>query len=537
MACGQFLALAASRLRRSAPAIVAFGLLALAMALAAVPANAQTLRIGLSSEVTSMDPQWNNSGPNVAAALHIFEPLTLTDRNGRLIPGLAVAWRQVDPLTWEIKLRPGVRFHDGSLLSADDVVFSLDRPNQLTGSPGPFTQFVKAIVAKQIVDAQTLRLKTATPYVLLPYDLNSILIVSHHAALNASEADFDSGQAAIGTGPFRLISFARGDRIELERNPTYWGAAPQWQHVTLRMLSNDATRLAALYANDVDAIENVPTTDVKRVAADAHFQLNQQISWRTLFFHMDQARGLDPEITDARGAPLARNPLQDVRVRHALSLAINRDAIVAKVMEDLAVPASNLVSPGIFGYNASIAVDGYDPARAKALLLEAGYPNGFHLVLHAPNNRYVNDARVAQAVAGLLSRVGVATRVAAEPWSTYLPKARAGQFAFALIGWGSSLGDNTIKAHLATPNPGKGYGAWNFGRYSNPQLDAMLDHDFTEFDDAKREADARAMMAFAMADEPVIPLYHQRVSWATRRGISYPGRVDEFTLAQQFVHS
>ena len=498
---------------------------------------AQTLRIGLSSDVTSIDPQWNNSGPNVSASLHIFEPLTLTDATGHLIPGLAVSWRQVDPLTWEIKLRPNVKFHDGSPLSADDVVFSLDRPNQLTGSPGPFTQFVKAIVGKQIVDPLTVRLKTATPYVLLPYDLNSIFIVSRRAATGATSADFDSGKAAIGTGPFKFVRFARGERIELERNPSYWGQAPEWQHVTLRMLSNDATRLASLYANDVDAIENVPTADVKRVAADSHFRLNQQVSWRTIFFHMDQWRDSDPEITDAGGHPLSKNPFKDVRVRQAVSLALNRDAIVSKIMEDLAVPASNLVSPGVFGYNPAVPVDPYDPARAKALLLAAGYPNGFGLVLHAPNNRYPNDGRVAEAVAGLLSRVGISTRVTAEPWTTYLPKARAGDFAFAMVGWGSLLGDSTLKAHLATPDPLKGYGLWNFGRYSNPKLDAMLDHDFTEFDDQKREADARAMMAFAMADQPVIPLYHQRASWATRRDITYPGRVDEFTLAQQFVRN
>jgi peptide/nickel transport system substrate-binding protein len=497
---------------------------------------AQTLRIGLSSDVTSIDPQWSNSGPNVSAAMHIFEPLTLTDRTGRLIPGLAVSWRLVDPLTWEIKLRPNVRFHDGSPLTADDVVFSLERPAQLTGSPAPFTQFIKAIVGKQVLDPLTVRLKTATPYVLLPYDLNSIFIVSRHAALSSRSADFDSGKAAIGTGPFRFISFARGDRIELERNAGYWGAAPEWQHVTLRMLSNDATRLASLYAGDVDAIENVPTADAKRVAADEHFRVNQQVSWRTIFFHMDQKRDSDPEITDASGMPLPKNPLKDERVRHAMSLALNRAAIVSKVMEDLAIPASNLVSPGVFGYNAAIAVDPYDPTLARSLLAAAGYPSGFRLVLHAPNNRYPNDGRVAEAVASLLSRVGIATRVVTEPWTTYLPRARAQQFAFAMVGWGSLLGDSTLKAHLATPDPQKGYGVWNFGGYSDPRLDAMLDHDFTEFNDAERETSARAMMAYALASHPVLPLYHQRASWATRNDISYPGRVDEFTLAQEFVH-
>jgi peptide/nickel transport system substrate-binding protein len=510
-------------------------LLVLAAGGLSLNASAQTLRIGLSSDVTSIDPHWSNSGPNVALALHIFEPLTFTDRNGRLAPGLATSWKTVDATTWEIKLREGVKFQDGTPLTADDVVFSLDRPNQLSGSPAPFTQFVKAIIGKQIVNPTTLRLKTATPYVLLPYDLNSIMIVEKRVAEHASNADFDSGTAAIGTGPFKLVSFKRGDRIELARNDGYWGSKPVWQHVTMRMLSNDAARLAALYANDVDAIENVPTADIKRVGGDSRFKINQQISWRTIFFHMEQQKDSHPDVTDAQGHALTRNPFKDLRVRQAMSLAINRDAIVSRVMEDLAIPASNLVSPGIFGYNQAIPVDRYDLAEAKKLLADAGYPAGFQLVLHAPNNRYVNDARVAEAVAGLLSRAGITTKVVTEPWTTYLPKARNGDFAFAMVGWGSSLADNTIKAHLATPDAKKGYGNWNFGHYSNPKLDAMLDHDFTEFNDQAREADARDMMAFAMADHPVIPLYHMRASWATRHGISYPGRVDEFTLAAQFT--
>jgi len=495
---------------------------------------ADTLRIGLSADVTSIDPHWNNSGPNVEVSTHIFDPLTLTDRNGRLIPGLATSWRAIDPFTWEIKLRHGVKFHDGSDFTAKDVVFSLERPNTLTGSPAPFTQFVKAIVGKKIVDPYTVRLKTATPYVLLPYDLNSIFIVSKKAASGASNADFDSGRAAIGTGPYKFVSFARSDRIEMVRNDAYWGAKPAWEKVTLRLMTNDAARLAALLSGDVDVIENVPTQDVAMLSHNSKFKIDRQVSWRTLFWHMDQWRNQTPDVTDKSGRPLATNPFKDVRVRLALSLAINREAIVSRIMEGLAIPASNLVSPGIFGHNDAIPVPAYDPERSRKLLAQAGYPDGFVLTLHAPNNRYVNDSKVAQAVASMFAHVGITTKVVTEPWITYLPKARAGDFSFALIGWGSSLGDNTIKAHLATPNPKKGYGTWNFGRYSNPVLDAMLDRDFEMFDEQKREASAKEMMAVAMKETPVIPMYHQVVTWAMRQGIDYPGRVDEFTLAQQF---
>lgn len=498
-------------------------------------ARADTLAIGLSSDVTSMDPHWNNSGPNVSLATHVFEPLTATDRNGRLIPGLAISWRAVDPLTWEFKLRPGVRFHDGSPLTADDVVFSIERPKVLQGSPASFASFVRPIVEAVAVDAATVRVRTAVPHVLVPYDLNSILIVSKKATGAATSADFDSGRAAVGTGPYKLVSFKRGDRVELARNDAWWGGRTAWDKVTFRMVANDAARIAGLLSGDVDAIENVPTADVARLSSDARFKLDRQTSWRTLFWHLDQYRDVTPYATDKAGKPLARNPFKDARVRLAISKAINRDAIVSRVMEGLAVPASNLVSPGIFGYDASIKVEPYDAAGAKRLLAEAGYPDGFALTIHAPNNRYVNDARVAETVAALLSRVGIVTKVETQPWASYLPHARAGEYSMALVGWGSSLGDNTIKNHLGTVDEKKGYGAWNFGRSSHPEIDRLLDRDFTLFDDHAREEAAKALAVLALKDNPVIPMHHEVVTWAMKKGLDYPGRVDQFTFAWQFT--
>ncbi len=369
---------------------------------------------------------------------------------------------------------------------------------------------------------------------LVPYDLNSIFIVSRKAAASsANNADFDSGKAAIGTGPFKLASFKRGDRVELVRNDAWWGGRAAWDKVVFRMMSNDAARIAALLSGDVDAIENVPTADVAKIASDARYSVVRQTSWRTIFWHMDQYRDVTPFATDKSGKPLPKNPFKDPRVRLAVSKAINRDAVVSRVMEGLAVPASNLVSPGIFGYNAAIPVEPYDPAGAKKLLADAGYPDGFQLTLHAPNNRYVNDSRIAETVAALLSRIGIVTKVETQPWTAYLPHARNGEYTMALVGWGSSLGDNTIKNHLATVDEKKGYGAWNFGRSSNPEVDRRLDHDFTLFDDRAREEEAKSIAALALKDHPVIPMHHEIVTWALKKGLTYPGRVDQFTFAWQ----
>jgi peptide/nickel transport system substrate-binding protein len=207
-----------------------------ALSLLAGSVSAAELTIAVSADVTSLDPHYLASQPNVNIGWHMFDALTHVDERARLIPGLATSWRAVDATTWEFKLRQGVKFHDGSELTAEDVLFSLERPLSIAGSPGGFASYVRPIVARQIVDPYTIRLKTAAPYGALPQDLNSIPHRLEKAAAGASSADFDSGRAAVGTGPFRFVRFARGDRVELARNDRYWGAKPAWDKVTFRIL-------------------------------------------------------------------------------------------------------------------------------------------------------------------------------------------------------------------------------------------------------------------------------------------------------------
>ena len=523
------------RLPRTAAACLVCAVVCLAGARAAVAAE---LRIGLAADVTSLDPHFLNVAPNNNAAWQVFDALVNVDANARLVPGLAVSWRAVDATTWEFKLRKGVKFHDGSPFTAEDVIFSLQRPATLVNSPGPFTGFVKAIVAQQIVDPWTIRLKTATPYPLLPSDLDSIFIVSKKAASGARTEDFNSGKAAIGTGPYKLLRFARGDRIELERNAAYWGKEngqlATWDRVTLRILPTDAARIAALLAGDVDAIENIPTADLTRLKTNPKFRLEQKVSWRTIFLHLDQYRDHPPHVSDKSGKPLARNPFRDLRVRLALSKAINRRAIVERVMEGYAIPAGNLVSPPIFGHVAELKAETYDVQAARKLLAQAGYADGFALTLFAPNNRYVNDEQVAQAVAQMFARIGISTRVETMPASVYFGKARAGEFAVALLGWGSFSGDLALRALVATPNAATGYGAWNWGHYSNPGVDALLEKAFATLDEGKREALAREAATLALRDVPLILLHHQLASWAMRKDIAYTPRTDEYTFARDF---
>jgi peptide/nickel transport system substrate-binding protein len=487
-------------------------------------AHAAELRIGVAADVTSMDPHFLNIGANNNIGWQVFDALTHVDADARLTPGLAASWRALNPTTWEFKLRRGVRFHDGAELTAADVVFSIERTRS-----GAFTQ---RIVATETPDPHTVRLKTAAPYAMVPYDMNSVFIVSKQAAAGARTEDFDSGKAMVGTGPFRFVRFARGDRVELARNDRYWGGAPAWDKVVFRVVPTDPARLAALLSGELDLIEQIPTPDLERIRRDARLRSVQKVSWRTIFLFVDQRASPRPDVTDKAGKRLEQNPFSDQRVRRALSIAIDRSAIAARLMDGAALPASNLVSPPVFGHASDLKPDAYDPAGARRLLAEAGYPDGFAATLSATNNRYVNDEQIAQAVAQMLARIGVRVRVDAMPVNVYLPRARKGELAFGMFGWGSFSADLALRSLLATPEARKGYGAFNWSGYSNAKLDALLDRAFATVDEKAREEIAREAMRTAMRDAAAIPLHHQVGTWAMKASLDYAPRTDEYTLAR-----
>jgi peptide/nickel transport system substrate-binding protein len=505
--------------------------------LATVHAIAADLRIGISAEPSSLDPHFHNLASNNNLSAHVFETLTRFDSDSKLVPALAESWRLVDDTTWEFKLRKGVRFHDGTELTAEDVIWSLDRPATITGSPGAFTLYTRQIVGKQIIDPLTIRVKTATPYPLMLNDLSSVFIVSRNATQGLASGDFATGKGMVGTGPFRFVALNRGARIELARNDAYWDAKPAWDRVTFRFLSNDPARLAALLAGDVDAIDNVPTADLAGLRANPAFQVSSKVSHRVIYFTLDQGREVTPFATDKSGKPLPANPFKDLRVRQAFSKAINREVIADKVMEGLGIPTANLVPSPMFGYNPALRVEPYDPEGARRLLAEAGYPDGFALTIHGPNNRYINDDKILQAVAQMLSRIGIQVKVEAMSLTVFFPRANRKEFTMALAGWGSQTGEvsSPLRSLVATVNPDKGMGTANFGLYSSARLDALLEEGLRTVDDAKRERLLQEAVAVAINDVGLIPIHHQVVTWGTRKGITYLPRTDERTYAQQFV--
>jgi peptide/nickel transport system substrate-binding protein len=509
-------------------------MLGLAMTFGVLPeARGQDeLTIALGADVTSADPHYHNLAPNNGLAAHIFDRLIHQDERQRLIPGLALSWKAVDEITWEFKLRQGVRFHDGSPFDAQDVLATLRRAPNVPNSPSSFGLYTRGIKDIAVVDPYTVRFKTAKPHALLPNDLSTVNVISRKHE-GASTADFNSGRAAIGTGPFKLAEFVLKDRIVLTRNDGYWGPKSDWQKVIFKLITNDSARVAALLAGDVQMIENVPTTDIQKLKS--HKDLSQWVivSNRVIYLHLDSDREQSPFVTDTSGKPLARNPLKDVRVRRAMSKAINRPAIVERLMSGAALPAGQLLPDGFFGISPNLKPEAHDPAEARRLLAEAGYPSGFGLTLHATNNRYVNDEQIAQAVAQMLTQAGINTRVEAMPAATFFPRASKLEFSFILVGWGSGTGETSspLRSLLVTVSKEKGTGAANRGRYSNSRLDALVEQALVTVDDQKREKLLAEASEIGIRDVGIIPLHYQVNVWATRKGLTYAPRTDEYTLA------
>lgn len=515
---------------------VAVFLTAVALCLGTGAARAQQLVVGAAT-TPSVDPHFQFLAGNIAYHRHVFSALTQFNR-GVVEPDLATSWRAVTPTQWEFKLRPGVLFHDGTPLTADDVVFSLKRLSALPNNPisyaGTALGSTKEITAP---DPSTIRIDTALPEPMLPITISIAAIVSRKHADKAGAAEFNSGKATIGTGPYKFASFVPGERYEVVRNDAYFGTKAQWQKVVFRFLTQDASRIAALLAGEVDLIEQVPPADAAKLRGNANLAVHQGPSFRFYFAYGFLTPESTPWATDKQGKPLPKNPMRDVRVREALSLGIDRKAIVQRVMDGAAEPINQFATPGMASYNKDLPELAYDPVRAKKLLAEAGYPDGFGLTVHCSNDRYPNDGRVCQTLGQMLARIGLDMKVEAQPKSVYFPKIfpPKGEYAFGLLGWGAIDGTAStgLTGIIHSLDPVKRFGTYNVMGFSNPALDARIEALSAEFDLGKRAAMERALLADVAKEWPVIPLYAGSVVLVSKKGIAYSPRPDELTLASE----
>jgi peptide/nickel transport system substrate-binding protein len=403
-------------------------------------------------------------------------------------------------------------------------------------SPSSFATFTKPIVDARATDPHTLVFKTASPHVLLPSDLASVLIVSRQHGEKATTADYNSGKAAIGTGPYKFAEYVPNARVVFKANYGYWGGEEPWDKVTFKILTNSAARVAALLSGDVQMIETVPTSDIAKLSQDKRFNLVDKVSNRVIYVHLNQRTDTAPPFVAGKdGKALDKNPFKDPRVRKALSMAINRDAIAQRIMEKKAVPAAQLLPDFFYGTSKTLKPLKYDPEAARKLLAEAGYPNGFTMTIHGTNNRYINDAAIAQAIAQFYSRAGIETKVETMPSSVYFTRATQGEFGYMILGWGTESGEqgSSLRSLLATYDPKTGMGTTNRARYSNPALDKMISEAMSTMDEKKREGLIQRAAELAMNDTALIPIHYEVSTWATAKGLRYTPRTDQYTLATE----
>lgn len=511
----------------------------LAVAVSAVlstSAVAQTLTIGVRGGPDSIDPHFTATGTHAEALKHVFDTLVWSGDGLELEPRLALNWKAIDTTTWEFKLRPGVKFHDGSDFTAADVKFSIERIPLVAG-PNPTTIYVRRVKETKIIDPLTVHIITDGPAPNLPNDFIRLFIVSAKAAAgltkeSANEA-FNSGKSAIGTGPYKYVSWQPKGDLVLDRFDGYWGEKEPWARHVRKEIANDAARVAQLKAGQLDLITRVPASDVATLKRDPKLTV-QTIDTVYVFNIEFDVRDKAPTITARDGAALDKNPLQDVRVREALDLAIDRKALAEIAMEGLGQPVNQLVTPSIFGFNKTLGERKYDVAAAKKRLAEAGYPNGFKLQFAFTQDRLPGDRQVGTSIAQMWAAIGVEAQANAQPAAVFFPARTRGEYSVSMSGWGTLTGEAhyTLSSLAHSNDKERKMGAFNVLGYNNPEADRLLQAAAVEMDEGKRRKDLEDVNAIVEKDRQRLPIVAVGSAWAMQKDkVTIKPRVDEDTLA------
>jgi peptide/nickel transport system substrate-binding protein len=493
-------------------AALAFGL----MGTCAV--QAADLRFAIGVGPTTLDPHFHNYFANQGLHPNLYEGLVDADPEGQLKPVLAESWEAVEPTVWEFRLRKGVKFHDGADFTAEDVASSIDRLRSIEGSPGSLAGYVNDISEVKIVDDFTIRFVTKAPSPLLPNQLIRVLILD--SANKATTAEIDAGNGAIGTGPYKNTKYVRDNSWQLARNDVWWGAKQPWDNVTFRSIPNEASRLAAFLAGDFDILQGIPLANIKALSLDNRFTVYSKAAMQSYWIAMDTARAVTPEVTDASGAPLDPNPLIKTDVRKALLMSIDRKALVDRFMEGYGEVANQVSAPAA-AEGITVEPVPYDPVAAKALLAQAGYPDGFSLVLTGLTGVVAGDELINQAIGQFFARIGVRTDVNSLPPQVAIPRAVRGELSMYFTGTPTPDAYVALRNTQMTVNKEAGLGAGNRLNYSNPDFDVVMKEVLVTIDDAKRHELLAKAVKIITDDVSVIPLFHPHYTWATRAGLVY----------------
>ena len=508
--------------------------LALCAAVLAMPAHGKTLRWASQGDPQTADPHSQNEGFTNLFSQSVHDSLVMRDNTLQLVPGLAVSWQQVNATTWRFNLRRGVKFHDGSPFTADDVVFSFERAQHPNSQ---LRQYAAPVGRPRRIDDYTVEFVQDKPNPITLEHATTIYIMSRAWAVKnkverpldfkAKEETFASRNAN-GTGAWTLVSREPGVKTVLRRNAGWWGAgegrAPgNVTEVVYTQVSADATRTAALLSGQIDFVLDPPPQDLARLDANRETKVVRGPENRIVFLGFDQSRD-ELLYSNVKG----RNPFKDARVRRAVYQAIDIEALRARTMRGSALPTGGM-TPSTLPSSPEIEQRlPHDPAKAKQLLADAGYPSGFEVTLDCPNNRYVNDEEICIAVAAMLTRVGIVTKVTAMPRATYFPKLEKHDTSFFMLGWGGAITDaqTTLSPVLRSPDEKTGNGGFNYGRYLNPRLDALIDAAAVEMNPDKRRQVVWDALKEHNAQVHHVPLHRQMIPWAMRSNVVVVHRPD-----------
>jgi len=499
--------------------------------LLATPANAQnTLRWASQGDGFTLDPHAQNEGQTHTINRQIVEPLIERRPDLSKVPALALSWTLVDPTTWEFKLRPNVKFHDGRPFTSEDVVFSFKRAMMPTSDVKDIISTVEDVVA---VDALTVRILTKGPDPIFPDKTTNLYMMSkgwseQHKVTTPQETSAGQETFAVrnsnGTGPFKLELREPDVRTVMVKNTEWWGLAEadtkglNIDRIVFTPIANSATRVAALLSGELDFLLDPPIQDIARIESSGQFTLQRVPEVRSIFLGMNTG---DKELKNS--TLKGKNPFADIRVRRAMNMAVDVNAITKRIMRGQAQPAGYVVPPGVHGYHPDLDVHlPFDMDGAKKLLTEAGYPNGFDVRLDCPNDRYLNDEEVCQAVTGMLARIGVKVNLDLKPRTLHFPKLQNNQTDFYMLGWGTI----TTDAHYHLSFLGLPTSAWNRTGYRDQKMEDLINALAVETDVAKRDAMIREASVRLRDSYATIPLHTQFLTWVTRKGVTVPITAD-----------
>ena len=503
------------------------------LVLAAMPAQAKTFRLATTSDAATLDPHANNAFINVLLLQQIYEPLVCRDDDLKLEACLALRWEQPEPTRWRFHLRPGVRFHNGNAFDADDVVFSMLRAKAPTSNYGLFVDTVADVVK---VDAMTVDVITRVPDAVIPDKMSRIFIMDQDwSVTNRSEKpqnfrekeELFAARSTNGTGPFVLRSRELDVRTVLARNPAWWGKmagnVTEYHHVTI---ASDATRVAALIAGDVDFVHTLPVQDIPRLRADTRIKVLEGQENRTLWLAMDQSRD-ELLYSNIKG----RNPFKDVRVRRAVALAIDAEALKRATLRGQAIPTGSMWTQYVNGWSATVDQrPTVDREQARRLLAEAGYREGFRITLDCPVGAYDS---VCVAIAAMLAQINIQVQVSTMPAAVFFQKIQREDTSFYGLTWGVPTFDAlyTMRAIMMSKDKG-GSASWNFGRYSNARVDELVGLVERETDAEKRRALIREAHQLHNSEVGHVPLYHLMIPMASSAKVSARHRADNLISAR-----